>query len=105
MAARKPGRTPGFSMSDEYRKKIQNSKILNYLIDHVEGAREMSQTQVTAGIALLKKCMPDLQATQHSGEIAIGDASQLSDADLAALAAANSRQRAAETARDPSQLN
>ena len=28
----------------------------------------MSQTQVHAGIALLKKVMPDLAAIEHSGE-------------------------------------
>jgi hypothetical protein len=27
----------------------------------------MTSTQVTAAIALLKKCLPDLQAVQHTG--------------------------------------
>ena len=49
-------------MTDEHRVKIQNSNILNALIEHVSGQREMSSTQVTAGIALLKKVMPDLSA-------------------------------------------
>jgi hypothetical protein len=55
-------------LSFEHRSKIANSSILNHLIDHVEGRREMSQTQVHAGIALLKKVMPDLAAIEHSGE-------------------------------------
>jgi hypothetical protein len=38
------------------------------LIDHVEGRRDLSQTQVTAAIALLKKVLPDLAAVEHSGE-------------------------------------
>ena len=47
-------------MSDEHRTKIANSQILKCLIEHVEGKREMSATQVTAGLGLLKKVMPDL---------------------------------------------
>lgn len=55
-------------MSDDHRVKIQNSNILNSLIEHVNGKREMSATQVTAGVALLKKVLPDLQSIQHSGD-------------------------------------
>lgn len=62
------GRKPGFVMSDDHRVKIQNSNILNALVEHVEGKREMSPTQVTAGVALLKKVLPDMQAIQHSGD-------------------------------------
>jgi len=65
----KRGRRPGFIMSDEHRVKIQNSNILYALIEHVEGKREMSATQVSAGIALLRKVMPDLAAVEHSGEV------------------------------------
>ena len=62
------GRRPGFVMSPEHRAKIQSSNILNALIEHVEGGREMSSTQVTAGIALLKKVLPDLQSVEHKGD-------------------------------------
>lgn len=55
-------------MSDEHRVKIQNSNILNALIEHVQGEREMSATQVSAGVALLRKVMPDLAATTISGD-------------------------------------
>lgn len=54
------GRKAGFKMGAEHRTKIANSKILKHLIEHVEGTRPMEGTQVTAGIALLKKVMPDL---------------------------------------------
>ncbi len=64
------GRKPGFQMGDEHRVKIQNSNILNALIEHCEGRREMSATQVTAGLGLLKKVMPDLSAAEITGEIA-----------------------------------
>jgi hypothetical protein len=62
------GRAPGFRMDDSHRVKIQNSNILNALIEHVEGKREMSGTQVTAGVALLKKVLPDLTYNQHGGD-------------------------------------
>lgn len=53
-------------MDDSHRTKIANSQILNRLIGHVEGTVEMSSTQVTAGIALLKKVMPDLTSNDHT---------------------------------------
>jgi hypothetical protein len=62
------GRKPGFVMSAEHRDKIKNSNILNALIEHVEGNREMSSTQVSAALGLLKKALPDLQAVEHSGD-------------------------------------
>lgn len=62
------GRKPGFRMSDEHRVKIQNSNVLNALIEHVEGEREMSSSQVTAGVALLKKVMPDMTESMIKGD-------------------------------------
>ena len=62
------GRKPGFVMSDDHRVKIQNSNILNALIEHVEGIRNMSSTQVSAGVALLKKVLPDLQVVELTGK-------------------------------------
>lgn len=61
------GRTP-YRMSEAHRDKIRNSNILNALLEHVEGNREMSSTQVTAGLGLLKKALPDLQAMSIQGE-------------------------------------
>lgn len=62
------GRKPGFRMTEAHRDKIKNSNILTALIEHVEGKREMSATQVSAGLGLLKKVMPDLASTQITGE-------------------------------------
>jgi hypothetical protein len=56
-------------MSEAHRVKIQNSNILNALIEHVEGKREMSSTQVTAAIALMRKVMPDLQAMEIQADV------------------------------------
>ena len=65
MAAR--GRKPGFRMSNEHRVKIQNSNILNALIEHAEGRREMSSTQVNAGLGLLDRVLPKLSAMTIEG--------------------------------------
>jgi hypothetical protein len=61
------GRTP-YRMSEAHRDKIRNSNILNALLEHVEGKREMSSTQVSAGLGLLKKALPDLQSVTVQGE-------------------------------------
>lgn len=98
------GRKPGFVMSDEHRVKIQNSNILNALLEHVEGKREMSSTQVSAGLGLLKKVMPDLSSIEHSGEIDLKRASDVSDDELASIAA-GSRQGTAPKAINPPKLN
>lgn len=60
------GRT-SYVMGPEHRDKIKNSNILRNLIEHAEGAREMSATQVSVGLGLLKKVMPDLQNVQLEG--------------------------------------
>jgi len=54
-------------MSDEHRTKIANSQILRRLIGHVEGTEDMTSTQVTAGIALLKKVLPDVASVEVTG--------------------------------------
>jgi hypothetical protein len=62
------GRSPGFAMSNEHRDKIKNSNILNALIEHIEGKRDMAATQVTAALGLLRKVMPDLAASENKTE-------------------------------------
>lgn len=66
-ASRGRGRPSGFTMSNEHRTKIQNSQVLKCLIEHATGQRDMSATQVTAGVALLKKCLPDLSTVTLQG--------------------------------------
>lgn len=63
------GRKPGFQMGEEHRVKIKNSNILKALIEHVEGIREMSATQVSAGLGLLRKVMPDLSQVESKTEV------------------------------------
>ena len=105
MAEKTRGRKPGFRMSNEHRVKIQNSNILNALIEHVEGVREMSATQVSAGLGLLRKVLPDLQATADAGEVGeLKPLVRMSDEELEAIAAGGSAGDIAQTPR-PHQLN
>lgn len=71
-------------MGEEHRTKIRNSKILNRLIAHVEGEIEMTSTQVTAGLGLLAKVMPNLSESdvRHT----VTRASELADDTLADIA-------------------
>lgn len=65
------GRKPGFRMTEEHRLKIKNSNILSKLIKCAEGEEEMSSTQATVGLGLMKKVMPDLSShalTDPDGE-------------------------------------
>lgn len=62
------GRTAGFHMGPEHRDKIKNSNILNALIEHVEGKREMMPSQVSAGLGLLRKVMPDMTEAMVKGD-------------------------------------
>lgn len=55
-------------MSDDHRQKIANSAVLQHLIEHATGQRNMSTSAVTAAIALLRKVLPDLQSVQHNGD-------------------------------------
>jgi hypothetical protein len=55
-------------MSNAHRDKIRNSNILTALIEHAEGQRDMSPSQVTAGLGLLKKALPDVQTITLQGD-------------------------------------
>jgi len=51
------------------RSKIQTSQLVNRLMKHANGKCEMSQTQVRAAEILLRKTLPDLNATEMLAEI------------------------------------
>jgi uncharacterized protein YjiS (DUF1127 family) len=89
---------------DETRAKIKTSQLINRLTEHVLSDLELSPSQVTAGLGLLRKTLPDLTATELSGEIATKRSSEMSDDELAAIAAGRS-EGTAEAPLDPSQLN
>lgn len=92
-------------MSNEHRVKIQNSNILNALIEHIEGARDMSATQVSAGLGLLRKVLPDLAASADladDGELK--PVNRMTDDELEAIAAGGG-DRTAETSEGSRKLN
>ncbi len=57
------------------REKIRGSQLVNRLENHVlpdpktKKTVDMSSTQVNAAIALLKKVVPDMKATETTGEL------------------------------------
>lgn len=70
MAARKRTWTP-----EIVRQRIRTGVIARRLMKHVMGEIEMTPTQVSAGLGLLKKVLPDLSATELSGELKTTDVS------------------------------
>lgn len=54
-------------MQEEWRDKIRKSNILNALVEHTEGRRDMTSTQVQAGLGLLRKVLPDMTQAEISG--------------------------------------
>lgn len=68
MAARK-----NLTHPDKVRQRIRTSQLVVRLTKHILGKVEMSPTQVTAALGLLKKTLPDLSAVEHSGELQTRD--------------------------------
>jgi len=54
---------------EETRAKIKTSQLVNRLTDHVLGTVDLSATQVSAALGLLRKTLPDLAAVEHTGEV------------------------------------
>lgn len=48
--------------------KIKASQIINRLMAHIDGKVDMPASAVTAATCLLRKVLPDLAATQHTGD-------------------------------------
>lgn len=62
-------RTKRITHDQKTRAKIQTSQLMNRLTDHVLGKCEMTATQVTAALGLIKKTLPDLSAVEMQQEI------------------------------------
>ena len=61
---------PSDAAFEKTREKIKSSQLINALMDHVlekNNRGDMKPSQVTAALGLLKKRLPDLQATELSG--------------------------------------
>jgi hypothetical protein len=65
-----PPRIRKIRHDDETRAKIQAAQIINRLHGCIMGTVELSASQVSAAKTLLSKVLPDLQATEISGEVA-----------------------------------
>ena len=61
-------RTVTINHQQEVRERIKTSQLINRLQGHVLGEFEMPATAVTAALGLIRKTLPDLTATEHSGE-------------------------------------
>ncbi len=64
MAARKNK----IQLTDAWKEKIKASVISGRLYDHLQGLNEMTPTQIKAADILLKKLVPDLNRSEHTGE-------------------------------------
>src|SRR5580698_6612874 len=96
----------GESMAAKYRRwtpevvraRIKTSLLVRALMDHVLGNKEMAATQVSAGLGLLRKVMPDL--SQMDVKAAQDEVTDLSTAELyrriSALEGAAAAQRSPE---------
>lgn len=60
-------RTRKIRHDENTKAKIKASQLVNSLQAHVLGTKEMKPSQVTAGLGLLKKVMPDLANVAHTG--------------------------------------
>jgi hypothetical protein len=55
-------------MPQQWRDKIQTSMIVNRLTSHIKGEVELTKSQVSAALGLLKKSIPDLGCIALSGD-------------------------------------
>lgn len=64
-----PARIRKIMHDDETRAKIQGAHIVRRLKECFDGSIELSKEQISIGIALLRKVLPDLAMVEHSGEV------------------------------------
>ena len=64
-----PARVKKIRHDDETRAKIQAAQIINRLHLCIMGKVELTSAQVSAAKTLLGKVLPDLTATELSGEV------------------------------------
>ena len=62
-------RTNRTKLDDKWKEKIKAGVILDRLMKHVDGALDMSTTQINAAKILLNKVYPDLKAHEIDGAI------------------------------------
>lgn len=65
----KGGSVLGNDWEKQAREKIQASGVVNRLIGFVKGEVSLESAQVTAGVALMRKVLPDVVFIEHSGDV------------------------------------
>lgn len=81
----------------DVRSKIQASQLINRLQNFIEGKISLNAAQVNAALGLLRKSLPDLQATEHSGEIAYSLSGEISALNALARDAKTATEHASQT--------
>lgn len=71
MAARKNKLHPDPEWVERARLAINSNMLLKVLQEHIEGKRQLKNTQVRAAEILLRKTMPDLSATDAKTETTV----------------------------------
>lgn len=61
-----PARKTRIELDDRWKEKIKAGVIMDRLLKHVNGAIELSATQVNAANILLRKIVPDLSVTDSN---------------------------------------
>lgn len=56
---------------ERIRQRIKADRLIDALENHVLADKEMTKSQVSAALGLLKKCVPDLSAIEMSGEMTV----------------------------------
>lgn len=77
-------------LSESWRERISSGALVDRLQKHAQGQIEMTSTQIKAAEILLRKCIPDLAAIQHSGEVSHRNVRELSLDELTHIAAGGS---------------
>jgi hypothetical protein len=62
------GRVAGYTQPERARAAIKTGALIKMLTDTANGVKQVEPHQVTAAVALLRKVLPDLQATLLSGD-------------------------------------
>lgn len=87
--------------ADKVRARIRAGGIVHRLEQHVLGKVEMTASQVTAALGLLRKCVPDLATVEHTGKDGGPiDVNHVTDAEMARWLAFEATQRVIRKAKE-----
>lgn len=81
------GRKPGYTPLTISKQRMRASRLMFMLYETAVGQREMTATQLKAATEFLRKVVPDLKSVEHTGEMTHRHVTELTDAELIAIAA------------------